>query len=171
MTRATVSHRGAGTSSDPAPYRSYTRTDTATLRTVAGEPRIRDDRDPELTVLAEAAAEARAAVTSLYNRCVDSWDSSLGRDLKCEHEKSRGGFVFRVPRRHEKALRDIPDCVVLAVLKDGVYFTTGGKDGLRRRAAAVEEAEAAYTAASRALIMETIAAARTFCPLLEAAGG
>lgn len=139
----------------------------------AGEPRIRDDRDPALTELAAAAAEARAAVDALFADCRESW-GDLGADLRCEYERAKGGFVFRASKKHDKAVRALPGVEVLSVLKDGFHFTTGAKGaggGLKRLSADLADADAEYAAASRAVIESTLAAARGFCPLLEAAGG
>ena len=128
------------------------------------EPRIREDRDPALEELGEAARAARGALADLHAQCKDEWDD-IGDDLKYEWDRTKG-HVFRVSKRHEKAVRALKGVATITnVLKDGIYFST---KALTQAGEVLADAEAEYAEASRALIAELLDAAREFTALLEA---
>ena len=84
--------------------------------------------------------------------------------MKYEWDRAKG-HVFRVPRRHEKAVRALSKADIRSILKDGIYFAT---DTLSRLGAAVETADAEYHLKSRAIIDELMESAKEYLPLLEA---
>ncbi len=141
----------------------------------APEPRVKPSYKPELTELAAERESLEESIAEYYEsvKASGGWGEDLGDDLKCERDKIRG-WIFRVSRKHEKAVSVIPLCVftaclcfevqvrgvpnveVLSTLKDGIYFTTAGSKGLAKLSQRLEEVDAAYTAASKAVVTEAV---------------
>jgi len=91
-----------------------------------------------------------------------SWGSSLG--VKCDRDPRRG-VVLRTKRANDKKLRKQMGVTVVAVLKDGVRFTTSrlsqlGKDLL--------DVSAQYEEQQAELVAKAVEIARTYLPVIEA---
>jgi DNA mismatch repair protein MSH2 len=138
------------------------------------EPRVNPEWDEKLKELADERDKLEGEVLSLYEdatRSSSSWaNQHLGGDLKCEKDSAKGGYVFRTKRTNEKALRSVPGVSILSVLKDGIYFTTGGSSGLRKISERLSDVEREYSEKSREVVAQALEVARTYCPVLEGCG-
>ena len=112
--------------------------------------------------------------------------------MKCESDKVRG-VVFRTKRTNDKKVRKLPkyacpaapyslslSCAVswlgsvcsvevLAVLKDGVRFTTLGPKGLRTLGKRLQELDSEYSQLQQELVEKAVDIGRSYVPVIEAA--
>lgn len=66
-------------------------------------------------------------------------------------------------------MRAIPGVIIASVLKDGLYFTTGGQNGLKRLSERLMEVEERYADKQRGVVAQALDIARSYLPVLETA--
>ena len=130
-------------------------------------PRLRSAMDEGLSELQERVEACREGIAVLKARYEAAWPSEVvGGGLELLNDRAKG-WVFRVKKSAEKALRGIsPGVNMVAVLKDGIYFNT---PKLVTAAEELGEAEGAYGDRSRELIGPLLASAVAVAPVLESA--
>ena len=131
----------------------------------AAEPRIKPTFSPELASAAAAHEDAQGNLMAIADAFMDRHGGG-SLDIKFEKDKARG-YVFRVTRKHDKAVRKLPGVVICATLQAGVLFTTP------RLKAAVDEAQAAqraFSSAQSAVLGEVLKVVRTYTPIIESLG-
>lgn len=131
----------------------------------APEPRINPDWDDDLKQIAMKLKDIEGKVADEADKVMNGWGAQL--DIKCEKDKQRG-FVFRAAKKHDKTIRKQAAVTVCTVLKDGIYFTTEGKNGLHRLGKDFRDLTAEYEDKQRALIKDAVDIVRTYSPVIEA---
>ena len=130
-------------------------------------PWVKASFNEELTELAGIIANLESQIEDEHTRVCRALGS--GVDVKCEDDKMRRK-VFRVHKRHDKAVQAMAGVVVCGVTAAGsVLFTTTGQQGLRSLGSSLAEHEEQYTAAAAEIANKAMEVARTYLAVLEAA--
>lgn len=139
-------------------------TDTVDDSNLRRGPRVKASKDPELEELAESIDEGRAAMEKLTTRYRSDWPDEVSSSLSLVFDRAKGGWVFKTKKAADKALRSVPGASTVAVLKDGIYFTTPKLSGL---AETLSEREEAYGERSKALVGPLMELAKHVVPVVE----
>lgn len=130
----------------------------------APEPRINPDWDEDLKQVADKLHGIESKIADAADKVMNGWASGL--DVKCEKDKQRG-YVFRAAKKHDKTIRKQAGVTVCTVLKDGVYFTTEGKNGLHQLGKDFRDLSAEYEEKQKSLIRDAVEIVRTYSPVIE----
>jgi len=138
--------------------------ETVVEDSAAAEPRIKPGFSPELRAARDALDAALDELVEVADRFTSKHGSGL--DIKFERDKARG-YVFRVTRKHDKAVRKIPGVTICATLTSGVTFNTP-----KLKAAVADHSAAGrdVRAAEAAVLEQVLKIVRTYSPVIESLG-
>ena len=131
--------------------------------------RIQSKHAPELADIAQRLSEVEEELREMHEDVQSEWNSCSKntKDSKIRFEKHKEhGHIMRLPNANEEqALRkEIPQVVIVSILKNGVYFTTQEMQEKAEELAACEEE---YVEAQQAVADKVIQTAATFVPVVE----
>lgn len=135
----------------------------ATIETTEdNEFRIRPDFDDDLQSLDVSRAEIRRGIDEEYGLVLKSnkWTDKI---CKCELHATYG-FVLRVSRKDDRAVRESKVLTLLSTSKDGVRFTTSKLNDLSQQ---YRDYTRTYESRQRSLHQKLLETVATYLPVLD----